>query len=52
MRSFVRIEFLEVQFYVETIDNSQMLLLGEQLVDAVLKDYSTGEVEHVHHKKA
>lgn len=46
----VLVDYIEVDYHVETIDNRQIILLGEQLVEAVLKDFSTNTTEHVHRK--
>ncbi|MFN3161618.1 MAG: restriction endonuclease [Rubinisphaera brasiliensis] len=41
---------LEAEYYVEEVDNSEILIRGEELVEAILKDFQSGEVEYVKHK--
>jgi len=43
---FVKVNQLEVEYFVETIDNTDMVVLGEDLIEAILKDFNSGDVEY------
>ena len=47
---FVKVHHLDVEYYVQTLDNREILIQGEELVEAILKDFSSGDVEHVKFK--
>ncbi|MEW6265857.1 MAG: restriction endonuclease [Thermodesulfobacteriota bacterium] len=46
----VKAACLKVQFYVETLDSVESVIHGEEIVQAILKDYATGNVEYVKRK--
>lgn len=46
----VQIIGLKVQYYVEKIDTREICLHGEEIVQAILKDAISGELEHVKRK--
>lgn len=48
---FVKVRQLDVEYFVETIDNRTILFQGEKIVEAILKDFTSGEVEYVKTKK-
>lgn len=48
---FIKVNHLEVEYFVETIDNTEMVLLGEDLVETILKDFNSGDVEYTKLKK-
>jgi hypothetical protein len=47
-KELVRVVALEVTYYVQTQDIRQFTIFGNEIVAAVLKDFFTGEVEHMH----
>ncbi len=47
----VKVRGLKVVYYYETIDTLEFTTAGAEIVDSILKDFSSGEIEHVHHKK-
>jgi len=48
--TLVKVAELEVEYYVEELDNRESLIRGEELVKAILKDFQSGEVEYVKQK--
>lgn len=49
---FVKVDHLDVEYFVQTVDNREIVLRGEDIVEAILKDFGTGEVEYVKHKNS
>jgi hypothetical protein len=47
----VKISGLEIEYHWEVLGTREMIVAGEEIVEAVLKDFSTGEVEHFHLKE-
>ena len=43
----VKVGGLKVEYFVETLDSIEKVIHGEEVVKAILKDYSTGDVEYV-----
>jgi len=43
----VRVEGVKVKYWVEEIENREIILHGEQIVQAILKNFRTGEIEFV-----
>ena len=47
----VKVCGVKVVYYYETIETRELTTAGAQVVNAILKDFLSGEVEHVHRKK-
>nr|WP_277403455.1 restriction endonuclease [Achromobacter insuavis] len=44
----VQVIGVKIHFWVETLDKQELIIDAMQTVDAILKDYDTGEIEFVH----
>ncbi|OZI30840.1 hypothetical protein CAL29_22975 [Bordetella genomosp. 10] len=44
----VQVIGVKIHFWVETLDKQELIIDAVQTVDAILKDYDTGEIEFVH----
>jgi len=47
----VKVRGVKVVYYYETIDTREFTNAGAEIVDSILKDFSSGEIEHVHQNK-
>jgi hypothetical protein len=47
----VKVLGVKVQYWVEEVDTSEIVLHGNEIVKTILKDFSTNEVEHIQHDK-
>lgn len=45
----VRVSHLDVSYYVETVEDREIVVHGRQTVDVILRDFESGEVEYVRH---
>jgi hypothetical protein len=46
----VKVEGVTITYHLEEFDVSEVVIAGEEVVDAILKDFNSGEVEHVARK--
>ncbi len=47
---FIQVRQLDVEYFVQTVENRSIILRGEELVEAILKDFASGGVEYVKHR--
>jgi hypothetical protein len=40
---------VKVTYYYDVIDTREFTIAGDEIVRTILKDFGTGEIEHVHH---
>lgn len=45
----IKVKGLKVKYYYDVIDTREFTTAGDEIVRAILKDFGTGEIEHVHH---
>lgn len=44
----IMVSHLDVIYYLEQIDRREIAVHGEDIVKAILKDFESGEIEHIH----
>jgi len=47
----VKVKLVKVTYWVEELDTREIIIHGDEVVQAILKDFSTGDTEYVKHKK-
>jgi len=47
----VKVSGVKIIYYYETIDVREFTIAGAEVVEAILKDFGSGEIEHVHRNK-
>lgn len=48
---FVKVDKILVEYYVEEFDAYEVTVQGKEIVEAILKDFESGETEHVKRRK-
>jgi hypothetical protein len=46
----VKVEGVKITYHLEELDVREVVIAGEEVVDAILKDFNSGEVEHIARK--
>ena len=46
----VKVEGIKITYHLEELDVREVVIAGEEVVDAILKDFNSGEVEHIARK--
>ena len=46
----VKIEGIEITYHREELDVREVIIAGEEVVDSILKDFNSGEIEHITRK--
>lgn len=48
----VKVAGIKITYHREELDIREILIAGEEVVEAILKDFNSGEIEYVHKKEA
>lgn len=48
----VKVEGVKITYHREELDMTEIVIAGEEIVEAILKDFNSGKIEHIHKKRA